>query len=243
MTNGHWPSFVIWISSFVIHSDFRFGHSDSAMISFASFANFRHVLCLGAHCDDIEIGAGGTILRLIARHPNLKFHWVVFGGKNPERVKEATASAAAFCPGATFDVQSFEDSFFQYSGEAIKRHFLAIRQQFPADVVFTHHGDDRHQDHRLINEFTWNTFRDHQILEYETPKWDGDLSRPTLYYPLSAEIVQQKVDLLMQHFGTQRSRHWFTPDTFRGLMRLRGLECNAPSGYAEAFHSRKIVLS
>jgi LmbE family N-acetylglucosaminyl deacetylase len=214
------------------------------MLPFASFANFKHVLVLGAHCDDAEIGAGGTILRLVQQHPHLKWHWVVFGGKNPDRVKEATASAAAFLKGAeyTLDIQPYEDSFFQYSGQDIKRHFLTIRNAFPADVVLTHHGDDRHQDHRLINEFTWNTFRDHQVLEYEIPKWDGDLSRPSIYSPLADEFVQKKVDLLMELFGTQRSKRWFTPDTFRGLMRLRGLECNAPSGFAEAFHSRKIVI-
>jgi LmbE family N-acetylglucosaminyl deacetylase len=215
------------------------------MLPFASFANVRNVLCLGAHCDDIEIGAGGTLLRLIGAYPHLRVHWVVFGGKDPARAAEARRSADAYlngCAGHSVDVQHYADSFFQYSGEAIKRHFLAIREQFQADVVFTHHGDDRHQDHRLINEFTWNTFRDHQILEYEIPKWDGDLSRPTVYSPLDEAVMTRKIDLLMTHFGTQRSKQWFTPDTFRGLMRLRGLECNAPSGFAEAFHSRKIVI-
>lgn len=215
------------------------------MISFGTFSSVQHVLCLGAHCDDIEIGAGGTILRLIAAYPHLRFHWVVFGGKNPERENEARNSAAAFLAGSqsySLDVQPFEDSYFPYVGEQIKHHFLAIREQFTPDVVFTHHGDDRHQDHRLINEFTWNTFRDHQILEYEIPKWDGDLSRPTIYSPLDEAHVTKKVDLLMQQFGTQRSKRWFTPDTFRGLMRLRGLECNAPAGFAEAFHTRKIII-
>jgi len=108
--------------------------------------------------------------------------------------------------------------------------------------VLTHHGDDRHQDHRLINEFTWNTFRNHQILEYEIPKWDGDLSRPFIYSPLERDVMQKKVDLLMELFGTQRSKAWFTPDTFQAVMRLRGLECNAPSGFAEAFHTRKLVI-
>ncbi len=215
------------------------------MIPFASFANVKNVLCLGAHCDDIEIGAGGTILRLIEAHPHLHFHWVVFGGKDPSREAEARTAAAKFCYGSagfSVDIQAYADSFFQYSGEAIKKHFLTIREAFAADVVFTHHADDRHQDHRLINEFTWNTFRNHQILEYEIPKWDGDLSRPSIYSPLSEATMQKKTDLLMELFGSQRSKAWFTPDTFKAVMRLRGLECNSPSGFAEAFHSRKVVI-
>jgi len=215
------------------------------MIPLASFQSVKNVLCLGAHCDDIEIGAGGTILKLIAAHPHLKFHWVVFGGKDPAREHEARAAAAKFLYGAagqTVDIQQFSDSFFQYSGEAIKKYFLEIRNAFAADVVFTHHVDDRHQDHRLINEFTWNTFRNHQILEYEIPKWDGDLSRPSIYSPLDEATMLKKTDLLMELFGSQRSKAWFTPDTFKAVMRLRGLECNSPSGFAEAFHTRKLVI-
>ncbi len=216
------------------------------MISIASFQSVKNVLCLGAHCDDIEIGAGGTILKLIKAHPHLKFHWVVFGGKEPSRETEARAAADKFLAGSagyTVDIQKFADSFFQYSGEAIKKYFLEIRNAFAADVVLTHHGDDRHQDHRLINEFTWNTFRNHQILEYEIPKWDGDLSRPTIYSPLDEQTMQRKTDLLMELFGTQRSKAWFTPDTFKAVMRLRGLECNSPSGFAEAFHTRKLAIA
>jgi len=215
------------------------------MISIASFANVQNVLCLGAHCDDIEIGAGGTILSLISAYPHLKFHWVVFGGKDFARGQEARAAAAEFLHGSagySVDIQAYADSFFQYSGEAIKKHFLSIHEAFAADVIFTHHGDDRHQDHRLISEFTWNTFRNHQILEYEIPKWDGDLSRPTIYHPLDETTMQQKTDLLMELYGTQRGKAWFTPDTFKAVMRLRGIECNSPSGFAEAFHSRKIVI-
>ncbi len=216
------------------------------MISFGSFANVRNVLCLGAHSDDIEIGAGGTLLKLVAAYPQLRFDWVVFGGKNPDRATEAKRSAAAFlkgCSGFTLDIQQFDDSYFPYAGEAIKRHFLAIRDAFSPDVIFTHHGDDRHQDHRLIHEFTYNTFRNHQILEYEIPKWDGDLSRPSVFSQLDEPCVSRKIELLMEQFGTQRSRQWFTADLFRGLMRLRGMECNAPSGFAEAFHTRKLVFA
>ncbi len=142
------------------------------MISIASFANVQNVLCLGAHCDDIEIGAGGTILSLISAYPHLKFHWVVFGGKDCAREQEARAAVAEFLHGSagySVDIQAYDDSFFQYSGEAIKKHFSSIHEAFAADVIFTHHGDDRHQDHRLISEFTWNTFRNHQILDTKSP--------------------------------------------------------------------------
>ena len=129
-----------------------------------------------------------------------------------------------------------------YHGEAVKEVFEALKRVEP-DLVLTHTRDDLHQDHRLACELTWNTFRDHLILEYEVPKWDGDLGRPNLYVPLGDDVVADKLELVLRHFPTQSAKHWYDAETFRGLMRLRGLECASPSRYAEAFYAAKVVLS
>ena len=200
-------------------------------------AHRLRVLAIGSHADDIEIGCGGTLLRLAATK-NLELHWVVLSAAG-ERADEARASAAAF--GAHADVQSFRDAFFRYGAE-VKEYFEGLKQQFEPDLVFTHYDADRHQDHRLVAELTWNTFRNHTILEYEIPKYDGDLGSPNLFFDLDQETARRKVDVLMESFPSQRGKAWFTEDLFMGLMRIRGMESNAPSGLAEGFYARKLVI-
>jgi LmbE family N-acetylglucosaminyl deacetylase len=202
------------------------------------------VLCLGAHSDDIEIGAGGTILSWIAAGVELDVHWCVLSAIGP-RGDEAQASADAFLakvPRKKIELATFKDGFYPYRGEELKAWMEDLKARATPDVVLTHRRDDAHQDHREVCGLTWNSFRNHLILEYEVPKWDGDVGQPNFYMPLEAEVLERKVDLLMAHFGSQRSKDWFDPDTFRGLARLRGMECRAPSGYAEAFVARKATL-
>ncbi len=202
------------------------------------------VLCLGAHSDDIEIGAGGTILSWIASGIRLRIHWCVLSAIGA-RAAEAEASAAAFLAGAAsskIELGQFNDSFFPYQGAEIKAWLKAVKAEFEPDVILTHARNDAHQDHREVCQLTWNLFRDHLILEYEIPKWDGDLDRPNVYMPLSAEIVESKIELLLAYFGTQRSKDWFDAETFRGLARLRGMECRSHEHYAEAFALRKATL-
>jgi LmbE family N-acetylglucosaminyl deacetylase len=202
------------------------------------------VLCLGAHSDDIEIGVGATILQWKAAGVLLDVHWCVLSA-NGEREAEARASAASFLEGverARVEVHRFRDSFFPAQSGDIKGWFEDVKGRVQPDVIFTHRGDDAHQDHRETSRLTWNTFRDHLILEYEIPKWDGDLGRPNVYVPVSEAAIARKAELLMRHFGTQRSKDWFDEETFRGLARLRGMECRAPDRYAEAFHARKLTL-
>jgi LmbE family N-acetylglucosaminyl deacetylase len=194
------------------------------------------VLAIGSHADDIEIGCGGTLLRLVGFGAQVELHWVVLSADG-ERAEEARESAAAF--GAKVEVRAFRDAFFRYGGD-VKEFFDDLRGRVEPDVVFTHHEQDRHQDHRLVAELTWNTFRDHLVLEYEVPKYDGDLASPNVFFPLNEETARRKVALLRDSFPTQASKRWFTDDLFMGLMRLRGVECNAPSGLAEAFYARKL---
>ncbi|WOS64798.1 PIG-L deacetylase family protein [Sinorhizobium fredii] len=199
------------------------------------------VLCLGAHSDDIEIGAGGTILSLIASGVRLNVNWCVLSGGG-QRTAEASASAEAFLEGAqssNVDVAEFEDSYFPSQSREIKHWLIEVRARVRPDVVFTHARLDAHQDHREVNKLTWNVFRDHLVLEYEIPKWDGDLGQPNAYSPLTAEVMERKIALLHEHFGTQRSKDWFDRETFAGLARLRGMECRAPEHFAEAFTLRK----
>jgi LmbE family N-acetylglucosaminyl deacetylase len=202
------------------------------------------VLCLGAHSDDIEIGAGGTLLSWIDQGVHLDVHWCVLSGVD-ERGTEARASANDFLAGAaerTIEIMSFRDGFFPEQGEQIKLWFEQLKSRLNPDVILTHRRDDGHQDHRQVNRLVWNTFRDHLVLEYEIPKWDGDMARPNVYMPVSASIMKRKIDLLMSHFGSQRSKQWFDPETFLGLARLRGMECRASERYAEAFVARKLAL-
>jgi LmbE family N-acetylglucosaminyl deacetylase len=203
------------------------------------------VLCLGAHSDDIEIGAGGALLTWLATGAKLDVTWAVASAIG-ERAAEAEASARDFLAGAaslSFSFGQFRDSFFPYEGAALKSWVNEVKAANAApDIVLTHWRSDAHQDHRELNQLTWNAFRDHLILEYEIPKWDGDLGQPNTYVALSKDVMARKVELLLQHFGTQRSKGWFDAETFRGLARLRGVECRAPEGYAEAFTVRKLLL-
>ncbi|HEX4038295.1 MAG TPA: PIG-L deacetylase family protein [Acidobacteriaceae bacterium] len=201
------------------------------------------ILCLGAHSDDIEIGCGGTILRLLQDYPGSIFTWVVFSG-SAQRAAEARRAAELFAGDAIAGgprLLSFRDGFLPSMAAEVKEVFEDLKLVSP-DLVFTHNRRDAHQDHRLLAELAWNTFRDHLILEYEIPKYDGDLGQPAVFVPLPPEIVQKKVDYLLQAFDSQREKRWFEAETFRSLMRLRGMECNASSGYAEAFYARKLVL-
>jgi LmbE family N-acetylglucosaminyl deacetylase len=202
------------------------------------------VLCLGAHSDDIEIGAGGTILGWIASGVRLEVHWCVLSTPGP-RAAEAEASASAFLSGAasvTIDLARFRDGFFPYQGGEIKAWIEGLKAKVDPDLILTHRADDAHQDHREVQRLTRNLFRDHLILEYEIPKWDGDLGQPNVYVPLTSQLLARKVELLLAHFGTQRPKDWFDVEVFRGLARLRGMECRSPERYAEAFVLRKARL-
>jgi LmbE family N-acetylglucosaminyl deacetylase len=202
------------------------------------------ILCLGAHSDDIEIGCGGTILKLLLHHPGSHVVWVVLSARGP-RKQEAISSAKVFLAhaGSTkIETKLFKESFFPYSGEAIKEYFEKLKQISEPDLIFTHYRHDLHQDHRVVCELTWNTFRNHQIFEYEIPKYDGDLGQPNVFVPLTQALCEKKVKRLMEGFSTQRNRQWFTEDTFYALLRLRGIESNASEKYAEAFYGRKIVI-
>lgn len=201
-------------------------------------------LFIGAHSDDIEIGCGGTVQELLRRYPRAQVHWVVLSGEEI-RDREANDSARRLLGGAfrakNVIVKNFRGSYFPTEFAAIKDFFETLKPIQP-DVVFSHPSVELHQDHRVVGELTWNTFRNHLVLEYEIPKFDGGLGSPSVFVPLTRAMVRRKVAHLMKVFATQRSRRWFTPSTFEGLMRLRGIECNAPSGYAEAFYSRKLVF-
>jgi LmbE family N-acetylglucosaminyl deacetylase len=201
------------------------------------------ILCLGSHSDDIEIGCGGTILRLLSRNQNLEVVWAVFSSST-EREREARNSAGLFLEQAKrkeIIINHFCDGYFPFEGAQIKDSFEGLKVLSP-DLILTHNRKDAHQDHRLIAELTWNTFRDHLILEYEIPKYDGDMGQPSVFVPIEEEICQKKVRYIMSAFESQRHKRWFRQEIFLSLMRLRGMECNAPSGYAEAFHCHKLVL-
>jgi LmbE family N-acetylglucosaminyl deacetylase len=214
-------------------------------LQFAGLGDRLSVLCLGAHSDDIEIGAGATLLSMQERGVRLDVHWCVLSGIG-EREREARASASEFLSAAQraqIEIMSFRDGFFPEQGEAIKSWFEALRERVDPDLILTHRKGDAHQDHRQVCRLTWNTFRDHCILEYEIPKWDGDMGQPNLYVPISASALKRKIDLLIRHFGSQRSKQWFDAETFLGLARLRGMECRAPERYAESFFGHKLALS
>jgi len=213
-------------------------------LRFAGPGEGLSILCIGAHPDDIEIGAGGTLLGWIEDGVRLDAHWCVLSAHGP-RAAEAEASARAFLTGSarvTVELGQFRDGFFPYQGEDIKLWIKEISARVRPDLVLTHRGDDAHQDHRELCQLAWNLFRDTLILEYEIPKWDGDLGRPNLYVPLKARTLERKVALLQSHFATQRSKDWFDRDTFYGLARLRGMECRAEERFAEAFTMRKALL-
>ena len=200
------------------------------------------LLCLGAHCDDIEIGCGGTLLRLRRAQPELDVRWVIFCS-DAARAAEARASAARFLgPQAAerVTIHAHRDGFLPWEGAAVKQRFEDLKREVAPDLILTHYHRDLHQDHRLVSELTWNTFRDHLILEYEIPKYDGDLGAPNSFVALDEDDVKQKVDALLEAYASQRGRSWFDAETFRALMRLRGVECQ--SRYAEAFYARKLMV-
>jgi len=208
--------------------------------------NNKHlnILCLGSHSDDIEIGCGGTISRLLEIFPKITIRWVVFSGKG-ERKREAMASANDHLRSASWKkviVKSYKESFFPSQVARIKTEFEMLKQDIDPDLIFTHYRHDLHQDHRTISELTWNTWRQHFILEYEIPKYDGDFGTPNLFVPLEKRTGEEKIVRLMRHFGSQRSKSWFTEDTFWAMLRIRGVEANSPTAYAEAFYCRKLIL-
>jgi len=205
--------------------------------------NSLHVLCLGAHSDDIEIGCGGSLLQLGQSENKVQFHWVVFSAIG-QRAEEARRAAELFTTGCEKEITlyDFRDGFFPYHGGQVKELFEQLKESGNPDLIFTHWQGDAHQDHRLICELTWNTFRNHLILEYEIPKYDGDLGRPNVFVPLQLPSCEKKVDYLFKAFSSQSTKRWFDRETFLGLMRMRGMESNSSSGYAEAFFARKIVL-
>lgn len=201
------------------------------------------ILLVGAHCDDIEIGSGGAVQRLVSLHPNARFVWVTLSSDG-QRADETCAAASRLLAGTTDPViliEEFKGSYFPHCGPALKDYFETLKA-FKPDLIFTHYRHDLHQDHRVINELTWNTFRDHTILEYEIPKFDGDLGTPNVFFALTRAEMKRKCDILLECFPSQLQRQWFTRDTFEAIARLRGIECNAPEGFAEAFHGRKLRL-
>jgi LmbE family N-acetylglucosaminyl deacetylase len=203
-----------------------------------------NILCLGAHPDDIEIGCGGTILRIVKEKPEAYFYWVVFSG-NSKRAMEARHSANVFLENIgskVISVQNYRESYFPFLGANIKDFFEKLKKELPPDLIFTHYLKDAHQDHRLLSNLTWNTFRNHFILEYEIPKYEGDLRTPNLYVQLNESIVQKKVNLILNIFQSQREKQWFTKETLKSILRIRGVESNSPSKYAEAFYCRKLVI-
>jgi LmbE family N-acetylglucosaminyl deacetylase len=202
------------------------------------------VLCLGAHADDIEIGCSGTLLKLIEQYPKIVVHWIVFSATSP-RAREAKRSAGIFLQGAAGKkvvIKSFRDSYFPFMGDRIKKFVAQLARQVSPDLVFTHYRNDLHQDHRLLAELTLNAFRNHLILEYEIPKYDGDMGAPNAYVHLTKSMAHRKVRLICEQFQTQKAKPWFSEDTFLALLRLRGVESNSPGKYAEAFYCHKAIV-
>jgi len=206
------------------------------------WTRLRTVLCIGAHCDDIEIGCGGTLLALRERVPGLAIHWAVLSGAGDREAETRQAGADLLGRSLQVSVAGHRNSYFPAEWGAIKDLFEKLKDEVEPDLILTHWLDDRHQDHRVAAELAWNTFRRHSILEYEIPKYDGDLGRPNLYVPLTVAQVERKLEVLMRHYPSQLSRSWFRPEVFRGLLAVRGVECNAQSGYAEGFHARKLIM-
>lgn len=202
------------------------------------------ILVLGAHCDDIEIGCGSTLLKLLDDYPDAEVFWVVFSS-NSVREAEARNSARSYLcnhPGSSVEINNFRNGFFPYVAADIKEYFEALKAKFEPDIIFTHYIEDKHQDHRTISELTWNTFRNHVVFQYEIAKYDGDLVTPNLYAAADDMYVKRKIDLLIKHFSSQSDKHWFTQDLFKALMRIRGIECASESGFAEGFHARKLLF-
>ena len=202
------------------------------------------ILCFGAHCDDIEIGCGGTLQAIGERYPGARLHAVVFSGPDD---REAESRAALRTLGADFgsveiEVRRFRNSYFPAEFAAIKDAVEETKQRISPDLVFTHYRNDRHQDHRVVSDLTWNAFRDHCVLEYEIPKYDGDVGQPNVFVPISSAAAERKIECILECFPSQRDRAWFRRETFAATLHLRAIECNADSGFAEAFYGRKLRL-
>ena len=215
------------------------------MISLGFPSGSLTLLCVGAHADDIEIGCGGSVLRLLDEHPGSSVWWVVLSAEGG-RAREAGESASRLLTHARtrrIATHGFHDGHLPGAWLELKEVFEQLKRDVAPDLIFTHFRGDRHQDHRLVSDLTWQTFRDHAILEYEIPKYDGDLGSPNGFIPLSSELRARKIEHLLAAFPSQRDKHWFTEETFLGLLRLRGMECAAPEGYAEAFYLRKALLA
>ena len=219
------------------------GMEDARGLTRLELPGVRRLLCLGAHCDDIEIGCGGTVLTLASAVPDLAVRWVVFASDATRR-REAEACASRFLRGCRAEVSilDYRDAFLPWSGAAVKEEFERLKA-FAPDLILTPFRGDAHQDHRLIAELTWNTFRRHLILEYEIPKYDGDLGAPGVFVPLDAAVAEDKVRHILECYKSQSDRHWFSRDVFMALMRLRGMEANAGTDQAEAFYGRKVVIA
>jgi LmbE family N-acetylglucosaminyl deacetylase len=210
-----------------------------------SLSKLKNVLCLGAHPDDIEIGCGGTLLSLLAANPELRMDWVVMSA-NEARKPESEKCFADWCPNpkqGTLTLHPFSDSFFPWQGREIKETLHRLSNEINPDLILTTRRADLHQDHRTLGELTWNAFRNHLIWEYEIPKYDGDLGKPNVFFPLTEEMARAKLELLMSNFQSQHAKAWYRKETFESLMRIRAIECNAFSGFAEAFHADKVSLS
>jgi LmbE family N-acetylglucosaminyl deacetylase len=204
----------------------------------------QRILCIGAHSDDIEIGCGGTLLTLLAANPRIEIDWVVlsaFGSREAEARKSAERFLADGVS-ASIRIEHFRERYFPYIGSEVKEYFDSLSDRVSPDIIFSHGLEDRHQDHRIVAELVGNSFRDHLVLQYEIPKFDGDLSTPNVYVEIEGEVLDRKIRYLLEGFPTQSDRYWFTEDTFRGLARIRGVESKAVSGFAEGFHCRKLVL-
>ncbi len=204
----------------------------------------NRVLCLGSHCDDIEIGCGGTILKLQENNPDITFLWVILSS-DEIRSAETRKSAGQFIKDPEFfslQVKNFKDGFMPYEAVQIKEFFEQLKEEFDPDLIFTHFRNDLHQDHRLVSDLTWNTFRNHLILEYEIPKYDGDLASPNLFVQLEEPICQRKIEIIRDSYRSQMDKQWFTEDIFWSLLRIRGMEANSATNFAEGFYCRKMVF-
>jgi LmbE family N-acetylglucosaminyl deacetylase len=205
----------------------------------------RSILCLGAHADDIEIGCGGSLMEILAQRQGVGVHWVVFSASG-QRAKEAGSSAENFLGLAGRQrvvLLDYRDTFFPAAYESIKEYFEQIKRDIVPDLIFTHRREDMHQDHRVIAELTWCAFRDHVILEYEIPKYEGDLGAPNVFVPIDEAVCHRKIETIMESFSSQHAKQWFSRDTYWAMLRLRGVECNSPTRFAEAFHGRKLRVN
>lgn len=201
-----------------------------------------NILCLGAHCDDIEIGCGGTILKIIENYQISHFKWVIFTS-NEIRKEEATLSAEMFLQNVKSKeiiIKEYRDGFLPFLATEVKDYFEELKRAFNPIIIFTHYRDDRHQDHRLVSDLTWNTWRDHLILEYEIPKYDGDLGIPNFFVPLEEKYIKKRNEIVLKVFKSQASKQWLHEDIFTSLPRLRGME--SVTKFAEAFYARKILF-